>query len=374
MSFLVWIWIFVVGHAAAFQRTFFALNKNRNNSFLPTKRSIMTKTYASNAPMDCCCCADPAKMRSSNSEFLRAICDVKEGDAADAKFPAEANRYLLYVIAGCPFAARPWIIQAIYGLPVQVVKLFPASADQGWFFSPTSDKEQTLVDGFPSAVIDSDPLHGSDHLKQLYLKANSSFDGAISVPLLWDKKADTAVSNSSLDGARMLATQMKDFRTRNVDLELFPDSSEHENLIEWIHTKITTKVYKIHASKKGTEHDAMVDEYYSSLRELVDTRLSKTKYLMGDKLCFADVLLFISLLRLDLAYQWRFGLGKYSIREDFPRLQEFVQDALKIEGVSETIYPRDIMALYFMTWKWTENGNGLTLPQVPHAWESKLTP
>ena len=326
--------------------------------------------------MDCLCC-DGGAGPSTNQEFLGSLCSIKKADGTPAKFPVEPNRYVLYVIAGCPFAARPWAIQAIYGLPIKVVKLFPASYDQGWFFSPTSEGEKELVANFPTAVVDADPLHKSDHLKQLYLKANPSFEGAVSVPLLWDSVKDTAVSNSSLGLAKMLHQQMKPMATRNKDLELFPADEklgkEHDELVSFIHSTITTSVYKMNSTKNGKTHDELVDEYYANLRDL-ETRIQQTggPYLMGDCLRFADVLLWISLLRLDLAYQWRFGLGKYNVREDFPGLQQFVEQIMTVEGIKETIFPRDIMALYFMTLKWTQNGAGRSLPQVPHSWESKL--
>jgi len=37
--------------------------------------------------------------------------------------------------------------------------------------------------------------------------------------------------------------------------------------------------------------------------------------------------------------------------------------------VAETVLPRDIMALYFLTLKWVQADNGRTLPQVPASWE-----
>merc|ERR1712226_534581 len=281
-------------------------------------------------------------------------------------------------VAGCPFAARPWLIQAIYGLPIPVVKLFPASYDQGWFFSPTSNGEEELVANFPDAQYDAkDPLHPDDnihHLKQIYLRANKSFDGAVSVPLLWDKQQDTAVSNSSLGLSEMLYSQMRGMATRNQDLELFPTDpklkQEHSDLIKFLHSKITTSVYKMNATRDGKEHDQLVGEYYQTLRDL-ESRIKGNdgKWILpGSSPTFADLVFFISLVRLDLAYQWRFGLGSYNIREDYPELQSYVHRIFSIKGVKETILPRDLMALYFMTLKWTQNGNGRSLPLVPHSW------
>ena len=326
--------------------------------------------------MDCLCCANGGAGPTTDTEFLGSVCNLKGKDGVPIKFPAEPNRYYMYVIAGCPFAARPWAIQAIYGLPIPIVKLFPASYDGGWFFEPISEGEKELVANFPDAQVDKDPLHHVDHLSQLYMKANPSFTGAVSVPLLWDKVQDTAVSNSSLGLSEMLYTQMRGMATRNHDLDLFPQEepvrTKHNDLVKEIHSKITTAVYKMNATKDGKEHDKLVEDYYQALFEYQAQIESNGKYLLpGDNPTFADIVFWISLLRLDLAYQWRFGLGKYSIREDYPRLQEYILEIFKIEGLAETVYPRDLMALYFMTLKWTQNGAGRSLPLVPNAWMVK---
>lgn len=332
--------------------------------------------------MDCLCCADGGSGPSTDSEFLGSVCNLTSSDGVPARFPPEPNRYILYIVAGCPFAAHPWALQAIYGLPIKVVKLFPASYEDGWFFEPKSQGEQDLVDNFPSAQTDKDPL-GHHHLKELYVKANPNFEGAVSVPLLWDTKTGTAVSNSSMGLAEMIETQIKPtLASRNQDLELFPtseeDKKEHMEFCKWLHANVTTAVYKMNATKDGAKHDEMVDKYYQALKEVEDRLKAhdinySNSFLFGPKLRFCDIILWISFLRLDLAYQFWFGLGKYNVREDYPRLQQYISYITSsVEGLKDTVLPHDIMALYYMTLKWTKNGNGRSLPMVPNAWEAKL--
>jgi putative glutathione S-transferase len=169
-------------------------------------------------------------------------------------------------------------------------------------------------------------------LSQLYKKANPNFSGVVSVPLLWDKVNNTAVSNSSLGLAEMMVKQLKPkLATRNHHIELYPsdesesaelEAKEHMDLLKWIHSNVTTVVYKIAAAKTGQSHDDMIQDYYKALVELQDRLLqndqkvgSPTSFLLGSKVRCADLVLWISLLRLDLCYQFRFGLGKFSIRE-----------------------------------------------------------
>jgi putative glutathione S-transferase len=281
--------------------------------------------------MDCLCCADGGIGPPSDKEFLGSICNLYTANGTPAKFPVEKDRYILYVAAGCPFAARPWLIQAIYGLPVQIVKVYPATHTDGWFFEPQSEGEQLLVESFPTASVDKDP-YGSHHLSQLYEVANPNFEGVVSVPVLWDKVNNTIVSNSSLGLAEMLATQLKPhLATRNQHLDLYPDpvseeslAKDHSELIKWIHSNITSAVYKIAQARPGKQHDEMIHIYYKALSDMEKQLISNDQaprkknslaYLTGEKIRFADVLLWISLLRLDICYQFRFGLGKFSIRE-----------------------------------------------------------
>jgi putative glutathione S-transferase len=314
---------------------------------------------------------------------LGSLCHLEDNAGMSAAFPAVGGgRYTLYVAAGCPFAARPWLCASLYGLAdptiVRVAKCFPAAHDGGWFFEPTSDGERQLVAGFPGARVDACP-EGSHHLRQLYEKARPDFRGAIAVPLLWDNVGRTAVSNSSLGLSEMICTQMVPLATRNRDVRLFPSRTEepdlyreHDNLVKMLHAKVTTAEYKMNETRgDGELHDRLVDEYYRTLDDLQD-RISRTgAYLMGGQIRFADLVLFISLVRLDLAYQWRFGLGRRNVREDYPGLLAYKRRIMGLPGVAETVLPRDIMAMYFMTKKWTDADSGRTLPQVPASWEER---
>jgi glutathionyl-hydroquinone reductase len=296
------------------------------------------------------CCADGGVGPTTDEEFLSSICSLVLKDGSLAKFPPEKDRYILYVAAGCPFAARPWVVATIHGLPIQIVRLFPATEEDGWFFEPHSDGEKDLARKIPSGSVDKDP-YGHHHLRQLYLKANPNFTGVVSVPLLWDKVNNIAVSNSSLGLSEMLSSQLvPTLATRNTHIELYPTPSsssstavEHTELVKWINNNITSKVYKISESDDAKTHDSMVEEYYKSLTEMQDrltsndgkkkqrtdnsnddgnengnsgsNSSSSLAFLMGDQVRFADIILWISLIRLDLCYQFRFGLGKLNIRE-----------------------------------------------------------
>ena len=51
-----------------------------------------------------------------------------------------------------------------------------------------------------------DPLYGLTKIKELYLKAEPTFTGRYTVPVLWDKKRETIVNNESSEIIRMFFT------------------------------------------------------------------------------------------------------------------------------------------------------------------------
>jgi putative glutathione S-transferase len=78
-------------------------------------------------------------------------------------------------------------LQDIIG--ISVVRPYPKGDSKGWpgWKFPTSDAE------YAGATVDR--LFGSEYLHQVYFKADPEYKGRYSVPLLWDKKTNTAVNN-----------------------------------------------------------------------------------------------------------------------------------------------------------------------------------
>ncbi len=49
----------------------------------------------------------------------------------------------------------------------------------------------------------ADRLFGSDYLWQVYTRADATYSGRVTVPVLWDKQRQTIVSNESAEIIRM---------------------------------------------------------------------------------------------------------------------------------------------------------------------------
>ena len=127
------------------------------------------------------------------SSFLNWITpDGSAGPTGKGGFKAEAGRYRLYVALICPWASRTLIARRLKGLEdlIAVTVVNPVLTSEGWAFG-----------GYPGA--EADPLHGADHVHQLYSHADDNYTGRATVPVLWDEQTDTMVSNESADIVRM---------------------------------------------------------------------------------------------------------------------------------------------------------------------------
>lgn len=92
------------------------------------------------------------------------------------RFPAERDRYVLYIHPGCPWAHRTNIARGIKRLEdvIQLVVLDDMDPVKGWCFS--------------GKIATEDPVYGVKYLRELYARADPTYSGRILVPVLWDKK------------------------------------------------------------------------------------------------------------------------------------------------------------------------------------------
>jgi putative glutathione S-transferase len=104
----------------------------------------------------------------------------------------------------------------------------------GWPFAP--------VDPFPGT--DDDPLYQSQHVKDLYLRADPNYSGRFTVPVLWDKKQHTIVNNESSEIIRMLNSEFDALVSEEAKakLDLYPTElrTEIDEVNEWVYDRINS--------------------------------------------------------------------------------------------------------------------------------------
>jgi putative glutathione S-transferase len=283
----------------------------------------------------------PVQAKDDEGRFVRQQSSFRNWITADGfagptgtgGFKAEVGRYRLYVALICPWASRTLIARKLKGLddliPVTVVN--PVLTAQGWGFG-----------GFPGA--DTDPLHGALHLHELYTRADDSYSGRATVPVLWDEQTGTVVSNESADIVRMFNTAFANLVPGQPDLYPSDIAAEIDALNAEVYDRLNNGVYKAGFASTQAAYDEAVAGVFGMLDRLED-RLTGD-YLFGNRFTEADIRLFVTLIRFDAAYH---GLFKTNLRRiaDYPRLSACMARVLRLPGVRETVNLDHIKAGYY---------------------------
>lgn len=278
----------------------------------------------------------------SGGRFERSVSQfrdwvTKDGAPAEGRtrgFRAEPGRYHLYVSLACPWAHRTLIVRKLKKLEdvisVDVVHHF--MGDDGWTFL----KEDGAT---------GDSLFGSDYLHQIYTRADPAYSGRVTVPVLWDKHEGTIVSNESSEIIRMLNAAFDEWGDASVDLYPHGFHQEIDAINDRIYPAINNGVYRAGFATAQDAYEEAFDALFAALDE-VEERLSKSRFLVGNRLTEADIRLFTTLVRFDPVY---YGHFKCNLRQvcDYPNLWNYVRDIYQTPGVADTVDMRHIKAHYY---------------------------
>lgn len=272
---------------------------------------------------------DPGPDTTSGGAYERAKSTLRNWITPDGPFRAETGRYHLFVAWNCPWAHRTLLVRAVLGLEraISISVAKPRRTSDGWVFD---------TDG-----AFSDPLLGVRSLHEVYGKQPTAYTGRITVPVLWDKQTNQIVSNESADIVRMLALQFDPQR------RLVPPEHEAE-IDQWnalIHSKVNNGVYRAGFARTQEAYDSAVTDLFAALQDL-ETHLKDRTTLVGETLTEADLRLFPTLARFDVAYHYAFkcNIAKLS---DFPKLWDYARALYAVAGVAETVKPEIYKAGYF---------------------------
>ncbi|KAK0237893.1 glutathione S-transferase [Armillaria nabsnona] len=255
---------------------------------------------------------------SDDGSFKRAPSSFRNVIEKGGKFEPELGRYHLYVSYACPWATRTLIVRKLKGLddlvPVTVVS--PRMGTDGWPFAP--------ADQFPGA--DADPLYNSQHVKDLYLKAEPYYEGRFTVPVLWDKKLQTIVNNESSEIIRMFNTAFNDkLPADKAVLDYYPESlrAEIDSLNDWIYPTINNGVYRSGFATTQAAYEEAVHKLFESL-DKVEKLLTGKDYIIGNQLTECDIRLWVTIVRFDPVYVGHFKCNIRTIRDGYPEINRLV--------------------------------------------------
>ena len=239
-------------------------------------------------------------------------------------FPAESDRYHLYVSLACPWAHRALIFRKLKGLEahIDVSVVHPEMLDQGWEFKDYSGST-------------GDKLYNFDYAHQIYTKAKPEITTRVTVPILWDKQTETIVNNESAEIIRIFNSGFNSL-TNNED-DYYPNAQREEidAINNMVYHDINNGVYKAGFATTQEAYEEAVTALFCAL-DRVEERLSKQRYLVGSKITEADWRLFTTLIRFDAVYHGHFKCNKKQIA-DYPNIYGYMKELYQVPGVAETV-------------------------------------
>lgn len=257
----------------------------------------------------------PSLAKFENHSFNAII-----SQSENSLFPAEMGRYHLYISLACPWAHRTLIMHKLKQLDsiISVSVVEPKVNDRGWEFGT-----------------DGDPNNDYKFLYELYQKSHQNFTGRATLPVLWDKKQKTIVSNESQDIMRMFNSNFNDL-SYNYD-DYYPNHLKNsiDRINQKVHDHISSKLFPLISTDQSDTYRNIYQNFYLTLNWLED-HLESNRYLCGDTITEADWRLFTSIVRIDQIYANYFHYPSKKIG-DFPILNRYLLSIYNYPGIKDTV-------------------------------------
>jgi putative glutathione S-transferase len=133
----------------------------------------------------------------------------------------------------------------------------------------------------------------------------------------------------------MLNTEFDEFG--DATLDLYPTSlrGEIDEINRFVYDNINNGVYRAGLAKSQEAYGQAFRNLFAALDEL-ETRLSRRRWLAGDRFTAADLRLFPTLLRFDTVY---YVLFRCNLRRlaDYHSLSNYTREIYQMPGVAETV-------------------------------------
>ncbi|MEO0683374.1 MAG: glutathione S-transferase C-terminal domain-containing protein [Pseudomonadota bacterium] len=233
-----------------------------------------------------------------------------------AVLPPEPGRYRLYAAPNCPWAHRLTLARAVLGLgdALPVTLCEPRRSDQGWL----------LAEG-------ADPVFGARALHEVYAAAHPGFTGRVTTPVLVDQQTRRLVSNDSGDLLTMIGDAFGGARLRPPALR--------PRIASWneaLHRDLNNGVYRAGFAESQEAYEISALVVFATL-DRVEAQLGGHRWLCGDALTEADIRLFPTIARFDVAYHYAFKLNQARIADDYPAIWAWAREIAQMPGVDETL-------------------------------------
>ena len=273
------------------------------------------------------------RFRRESSRFRDRVTPEAASDGGG--FPARAGRYHLYASLACPWAHRTLIMRRLKRLDpiVGLSVVHWHMGEQGWSFEEG-----------PGVVADP---RGAAFLHQVYVRAEASYTGRVTVPVLYDLERDTIVSNESSEILRMFGTAFDGVGAAPGDYAPAAHLEEIDAVNARVYETVNNGVYRAGFATTQDAYEEAVRTLFESL-DWLEQRLSRQRFLVGEALSEADIRLFTTLLRFDAVYHGHF---KCNLRRlaDYLALWDYARFLYRRPGFRETVDFHHIKGHYYQS-------------------------
>jgi glutathionyl-hydroquinone reductase len=287
----------------------------------------------------------------SGGEFKRQESRFREwvgpdpSSGAPGEHPPQAGRYHLYVSLACPWCHRTAIVRELAGIQeaLAISYLAPFRDERGWAFTG-----ERFVDG-PAGEY-TDPLHGWAFMSEAYRASEESFEGRVTVPVLWDTHTGRIVNNESSEIIRMMAAgDSLGGLGRGAELELYPPRlrGEIDAINERVYDTVNNGVYLAGFARRQGAYEYAFARLFDSFNWLEEL-LGERRYLAGEHVTEADWRLFPTLARFDEVYNLHFRCNRRRL-VDYPNLWAYARELYQWPGVAQTVAMDQIKRHYYTT-------------------------
>ena len=258
--------------------------------------------------------------KANGGKFVREDAGFRDWikNDSEAVFQPESGRYHLYVSLACPWAHRTLIFRKLKGLEphIDVTVVCPDMLSQGWQM------------GLP------EPLFGHTRMHQIYTHAKPDYTGRVTVPVLWDKKTNTIVSNESSEIIRMFNSAFNDLTGNHDDYYPEPLRGVIDEWNDYIYPNVNNGVYRCGFATSQEAYEEAFESLFSAL-DKINAHLATHRYLAGNKITEADWRLFTTLVRFDAVYVGHFKCNKQRIA-GYVNIQGYLKELYQIDGIADT--------------------------------------
>lgn len=254
------------------------------------------------------------------------------------ELPVEKNRYRLIWSTACPWSHRAVIVRKLLGLEDvislgEVDPMRPKTPAIDWAFTLNEDSV--------------DPVLKVKYLSEVYKKADPHYSGRPTVPAMIDVTTGQVVNNDYFTLTIDFSTEWKTYHRENAP-NLYPTHlrEEIDELNNNIYTDINNGVYQCGFARSQSAYEEAYNRLFAKLDEL-EERLEHNRFLLGDYVTEADIRLYVTLARFDVAYYSAFKANKYRLI-DYPNLWGYARDLYEIEAFKDTTNFEAIKKHYYI--------------------------